>query len=94
MYRQQPQSGPDSFCPAAKRGQLSPIHADGAGPAAGAAERNTAETEGGAALPGGIHLFDRSGRGCGFPGGVPGAGRAGFCFAGGGTLQPGGEASG
>lgn len=63
-----PQSGPDSFCPAAKRGQLSPIHADGAGPAAGAAERNTAETEGGAALPGGIHLFDRSGRGCGFPG--------------------------
>lgn len=51
VYRQQPQSGPDSFCPAAKRGQLSPIHADGAGPAAGAAERNAAETEGGAALP-------------------------------------------
>lgn len=25
----------------------------------------------GPALPGGIHLFDRSGRGCGFPGGVP-----------------------
>ena len=84
------QNGAGSVRRLAHRGQLLPDHAIVRRRPPPSAGRDPAAAAGGAALPGGVHLADRSRCGRGFPRRIPGAVRAGFPFADRRALQPGG----
>ena len=88
VHRQHQKGRAGSLLPAFGRGKLSSFHADVSCPPSDSAAYRAAASGGGSALPGGFHLSDRSGRGCRFPGSIPGNGRSGLHITGGGPLQP------
>ena len=84
------QNGAGSVRRPARRGQLLPDHPAVRRRPPPSAGRDPAAAAGGAVLPGGVYLADRSRCGRGFPRRIPGAVWAGFPFTDRRALQPGG----